>query len=295
MNRRTAVLAMLALPLGVRWRGPAGPADQTDRAGDGWTPLFNGRDLASWDTFLGKPHKLIDVPGLPRNDQGEYASAIGVNLDPKAVFSVVAIDGAPAIRISGEIYGALTTREEYENYHLRFEFKWGERRWPPREQAIRDTGCCYHSVGPHGASYGFWMRSFEFQIQEGDCGDFYSLAGVIVDAEAVRKDPADTASELIFRRGAPKIPGHTKRIIKDADHERPRGAWNTMDLYCVGQTSAHSVNGRVNMMLTGLRHRVDGREVPLTKGRIQFQSEAAEVFYRNIAVRRIGEIPEAVP
>jgi hypothetical protein len=67
-----------------------------------------------------------------------------------------------------------------------------------------------------------------------------------------------------------------------------------MDLYCAGRTSVHSVNGRVNMVLTGLRHAVDGREVPLTKGRIQFQSEAAEVFYRNIAVRPIQEIPKAV-
>ncbi len=67
-----------------------------------------------------------------------------------------------------------------------------------------------------------------------------------------------------------------------------------MDLYCLGQTSAHSVNGKVNMRLSGLRHMVDGREVPLTKGRIQLQSEAAEVFYRNIAVRRIQELPKAI-
>ena len=135
------------------------------------------------------------------------------------------------------------------------------------------------------------MRSFEFQIQEGDCGDFYSLAGVIADAEAVRKDPGDSRSEPIYKKGAARMPGQRKRIIKDRDHEKPRGEWNTMDLYCVGQASAHSVNGQVNMMLTGLRHTVDGQEVPLTKGRIQLQSEAAEVFYRNIAVRRIQEIP----
>jgi 3-keto-disaccharide hydrolase len=291
MNRRTAVLAMLSLPLGVRSLGAARDVGQ---AREPWTPLFNGKDLASWDTFLGKPHTLVDVPGHPRDPQGEYLGAIGVNRDPKHVFSVVPVDGAPAIRISGEIYGALTTREEYENYHLRFEFKWGEKRWPPREQAIRDTGCCYHCVGPHGASYGFWMRSFEFQIQEGDCGDFYSLAGVIADAEAVRKDPDDSRSEPIYKKGAARMPGQRKRIIKDRDHERPRGEWNTMDLYCVGQTSAHSVNGQVNMVLTGLRHMVDGREAPLTKGRIQLQSEAAEVFYRNIAVRRIQEIPAAI-
>jgi len=40
-------------------------------------------------------------------------------------------------------------------------------------------------------------------------------------------------------------------------------------------------------------HRVEWREVPLTKGRIQLQSEAAEVFYRNVAIRRITEIPKA--
>ena len=291
MNRRTAVLAMLAWPLGARIRTAP---DLADQPAEQWTQLFNGRDLASWDTFLGKPHKLIEVPGQRRNEQGEYVDVVGLNRDPKGVFSVVSVDGGPAIRISGEIYGALTTRQEYENYHLRFEFKWGEARWPPREQAIRDSGCCYHAVGPHGASYGFWMRSCEFQIQEGDCGDFYSLAGTIVDAEAVRKDPADRAGELIFKPGAPRIAGNTKRIIKDADHEKPKGAWNTMDLYCVGQTSAHSVNGTVNMRLSGLRHTPDGREVPLTKGRIQLQSEAAEVFYRNIAVRPIREIPTAM-
>jgi len=271
MNRRAAVAAILALPLGVRAPRAASRPTQPDER---WTPLFDGRDLTNWDTWLGTPH--------------------GLNRDPAGVFSTVRVDDAAAIRISGEIYGALTTREEYENYHLRFEVKWGERRWPPREQKVRDSGCCYHCVGPHGASYGFWMQSFEFQVQEGDCGDFYSLAGVIVDAEASRTDPDDPQSEPIYRKGAPKIVGHTRRIIKSVTNERPHGAWNVMELYCLGQTSVHVVNGTPNMGLTGLRRTVDGREVPLTKGRLQFQSEGAEVFYRNIAIRRIGEIPRSV-
>jgi hypothetical protein len=279
---------MLGAPFGAGFRAAAA---STSGVQERWTPLFNGRNLTTWDTFLGKPHKLIDVPGQPRNEQGEYAAPIGVNTDPTSVFSVVQIDGAAAIRISGEIYGALTTKEEYENYHLRFEFKWGEKKWPPREQALRDTGCCYHCVGPHGASYGFWMQSFEFQIQEGDCGDFYPLAGVIVDVEAARSDPADPKSELVYRKGASRVLGHAKRVIKNPENERPRGQWNTMELYCVAQTSAHVVNGKVNMILTGLRRKED---VPLTKGRIQFQSEAAEVFYRNIAVRRIGKMPAGI-
>ena len=234
----------------------------------------------------------MHVAGSARDDRGEHVNPIGVDTDPTRVFSVVHADGAPAIRISGEIYGALTTREEFDNYHLRFEVKWGEKRWPPREDRIRDSGCCYHAVPPHGASYGFWMRSCEFQIQEQDCGDFYSLAGVIVDAEAVPANPADPKSEIVHRRGSPRVTGHTRRIIKDGDSEKPRGEWNTMELFCVGQRSVHMVNGRVNMRLSNIRQPVDGREVPLTRGRLQFQSEAAEVFYRNIAIRAIGELTD---
>jgi hypothetical protein len=177
---------LLALPLST----PLAPPAAAQRLDAGWTSLFNGRDLTGWETFLGKPHASVDLPG-PRDAKGEHVNRVGVDADPRGVFSVVTADGRPAIRISGEIYGALTTRAEFENYHLRFQIKWGDRRWPPRVEQPRDTGCCYHALPPHGASYGFWMRSCEFQIQERDFGDFYSLAGVIADAEAVPQNPAD--------------------------------------------------------------------------------------------------------
>ena len=70
--------------------------------------------------------------------------------------------------------------------------------------------------------------------------------------------------------------------------------WNTVELYAVGQTAVHVVNGKVNMVLTGLRHKVDGKDVPLTNGKIQLQSESAEVYYRDIAVRPLSEIPGSV-
>ena len=146
-------------------------------------------------------------------------------------------------------------------------------------------------MGPHGASYGFWLQSCEFQIQENDCGDFYSLAGVIVDAEGLPVTPGDPKTELTYRKDAATVVGHTRRVIKSGGSEKPHGQWNTLELYCLGQTSIHVVNGTPNMMLTKVRRRVDEREVPLPKGRIQFQSEGAEVFYRNIAIRAIRELP----
>jgi hypothetical protein len=251
----------------------------------GWVQLFNGKDLSGWDTWLSRPYKSKEV--------------VGLNNDPVGVYKVVEVDGQPAIRISGEIFGALTSKKEYGNYHLRLEFKWGEQRWPPRAKERRDSGLLYHSVGPQGAGVGGpWMRSLEFQIMEQDCGDFYSVAydpkiGPFVDIEGVQSKPG---SPVTYKKGGQKftVPGKgiPNRIIKDCDYEKPRGQWNTLELYTVGPTSVHVVNGHVVMVLTNPRLKMGDKEVPLTRGKIQLQSEGAEVFYRHIALRPIDRIPE---
>jgi hypothetical protein len=261
----------------------AAPADEA-------RPLFNGKDLSGWDTWLGKPHRAIDVPDLKRNERGEYTEALGLNKDPKGVFTVVEHEGKPAIRISGEIFGALTTREEFENYHLKLEVKWGHKKWPPREAMARDSGLLYHAVGPQGAHGSYWMKSAECQIQENDFGDFHSVAGVLADVEAERQDPNNPKSPLVYRKGAPKLVGITSRVVRRPPKDH-LAEWNTVEVYAVGQTAVHVINGTVNLVLTGLRHRGDGKELPLTKGKIQIQSEGAEVFYRNLTIRPLAELP----
>jgi hypothetical protein len=259
---------------------------------EGWRPLLNGKDLSGWETWLAKPHRSSTVEGLSKNEKGEYAEPLGLNRDPNRVFSVVTEDGQPALRISGEVWGGISTKEEFENYHFRAEFKWGQKKWPPREKTVRDNGLLYHAVGPHGAGSGAWLKSFEMQIQEHDCGDFHSVAGVLVDVEAVPKDPSKPKGDLLYRRGAEKVTGVARRIWKDPDNEKPSGEWNVVEFLCAGQTSVHVVNGKTTMVLTGLRHKVGNQDVPLTKGRIQIQSEAAEIFWRNIEVRPVTEIPK---
>jgi hypothetical protein len=53
----------------------------------------------------------------------------------------------------------------------------------------------------------------------------------------------------------------------------------------------HIVNGVVVMALKNARFGEDGEWVPMTGGRIQIQSEAAEVFYRDIEIRSIPAMP----
>src|SRR5262245_42996862 len=207
-----------------------------------WTQLFNGKDLAGWDTWLGRPYKEKEV--------------VGLNKDPRQVYAVVDMDGQPAIRISGQTFGALTTKEEFENYHLKLEFKWGEKKWPPRENAVRDSGLLYHCTGPHGAHGSFWMQSLECQIQEHDCGDFWPVANVSVDVEG-EMTPMKT---VVYKKGGTKMTGLKRRIVRDADHEKPLGQWNMIELLTVGSTSVHVVNGKANMVLTNARRKVGDKD-----------------------------------
>ena len=83
-----------------------------------------------------------------------------------------------------------------------------------------------------------------------------------------------------------------RHCIKQGDAEKPTGEWNTLDLYCHGDTAVHVVNGQVAMVLYHLRKSDEGKLIlPLEKGKIQLQSEGAEVFYKQIRIQPITEIP----
>jgi hypothetical protein len=83
-----------------------------------------------------------------------------------------------------------------------------------------------------------------------------------------------------------------KNCSKQTDHEKPAGEWNVLDLYCYGRTSVHVVNGVVNMVnYNSGRIEKDGTVLPLSKGKIQIQSEGGELFIRSITLEKINQIP----
>ena len=188
--------------------------------------LFNGTDLSGWFVFI------------PRKDKGDPTR------DPKRVFRVE--DGV--IHVSGEEFGALTTVGEYSDYRLVVEFKWGEKRYPPREAEKRDSGVLVHCTGPDK----LWTKSIECQIQEGDCGDFWLVSGTEITVDGTR--------EKSMRK-------------KTSDAEKPRGEWNTVEVVCDGDAITNIVNGVVVNR---------GTAASVTRGRILLQSEGAEVFYRKV-------------
>jgi hypothetical protein len=254
-----------------------------------WKSLFNDKDFTGWDKYLAPP------PGSQ--------TPLGLNRDPRNVFTITNVDGAPAIRVSGEIYGAITTHDEFDNVHIRLEYKWGEKKWPPRDSPrhYRDSGILYWCIGAHGAGSASWMRSVECNIMEKGVGQWWSVAGVYCDSWATKlvldrapwvpyRGESDGELCYVYQPGFPyrTVPA-SDGITASMDYEKP--GWNVCEVIAWGNLGIHVLNGKVNLVVANPRYREGNRELRLSRGKIQLQSEAAEVYYRKIEARPITEVP----
>lgn len=201
---------------------------------DPYTKLFNGKNLDGWHSFL---------------------NGIGANTDPENNFRVE--DGA--LHVIGKNLGYVITDSGFWNYDLKVDFKFGERRWIPRDTAKRDGGMCYNI--PMNEPDSIWPKSIEFQIQEGDAGDFWLLGFSTIKVNGVQNKAAN----------------HT-RMMKVQDAEKPTGQWNTLELI--------SYNGKCVQVVNGVVVNV-GEDASVKGGRILLQSEYAEIYYRNVKIRKL--------
>ncbi|MEM9079555.1 MAG: DUF1080 domain-containing protein [Verrucomicrobiota bacterium] len=262
----------------------------------GWKTLLNP-ELSHWDIFMGVPHTSVEgLPeGTPQFEDVRKGTPIGLNKDPKNVFQMQKEGDEDLLYITGEIYAGIVTKESFENYHLSLQFKWGEKRWKPRLNAKRNSGLLYHSVGDYTDFWKVWMTCLECEIMEGDTGDFIGLGRVRADI------PVELIGEKYhFKPGAwPMIIAYEKgiqvgRAWKSVDTEKPNGEWNTVEIYCLGNTNIHLVNGTVNMVVLDPTVNQGKGWQPLTSGKIQLQSEGAELWYKDIKIRPITEIPDTI-
>jgi hypothetical protein len=225
---------------------------------------FNGKDMTGFYVYT--------------RDHGYY--------DPNKVFTVN--DGM--IHVTGQEFGGIATCGNFSNYHLIVEWKWGTKTWPPREKATRDSGILLHCVGPDGAAGGQWMQSQECQIIEGGCGDFIMVAGK-EQTSLTCETRVGPDRQLYYEKGGKAVTKKGGRYNwwgrdpawKDTlgfrgknDVEKPAGEWNRMEVVCDGDTITNIVNGYVVNV---------GTQSSLKEGKIQFQSEGAEIFVRKFEIR----------
>jgi hypothetical protein len=163
------------------------------------------------------------------------------------------------LHVSGETFGYIATNRSYKNFHLTLEFKWGIKKHAPRLDRKRDSGILYYFAS--SAPDKIWPRSIECQIQEGDCGDFW-----LVDSTSLNVN------------GKLFPPTRNQQVVKTADHEKPYGEWNTIEVIAKDGRCIHKVNGVVVN---------EGTDANVREGKIALQSEGAEIYYRNIKLKEL--------
>jgi hypothetical protein len=248
-------------------------------ADERWIQLFNGKDLKGWSTFLQKQNK---------------------NEDPSKVFQVQ--NGAIHVygnRSAGTVVpaGYLASDAEFANYHLRLEYKWGAKKFAPRDKQRRDAGLLYHVTAPDV----IWPRCIECQIQENDTGDCFTVRGTQLSASIEMENIETPGGFKLLPRYKPEDRGGKQqtvgeggiaRIVKSSIHERD--GWNMVELIIRGcDDTVHIVNGHTVFNGSDLRqlNAKNKSWEPLTHGRIALQAEFAEVFYRNVEIRPIPDHP----
>jgi hypothetical protein len=239
-------------------------------------PLFNGKNFAGWYTFIKGDGKNNDPQHIFQIDEGGGGGGGG------GVIHIYkdAVDGQPMP------FGYIATEQEFGDYDLKFQYKWGTKRFGSRAKSRRDSGCLYHITGADGAMGGVWPHSIECQIQENDVGDIYAVGTSVTTL----MDPAKAKTPTFLEAGAggveytsPQGPKVNSRIIRNPMAEID--GWNTVEIIARGDTAVHIVNGQVNnrvLRATAPNPESPSEWAPLRRGRILFQAEGAEVLFRNI-------------
>jgi 3-keto-disaccharide hydrolase len=245
MRRVLAKICLLMIALSLVPQGLLFAADlpATGKA----IKLFNGRNLDQFDIFV---------------------KSSGLNPPSQHIFRVE--DGV--VHVSGEEYGYIVTKKDFENYYLRAEFKWGEETYEPRKNKARDSGILYHVYGENRV----WPSSIEFQFIEGGTGDILLVDGPSLTVKGERKEKTGRFNR--FGKGA----WEDKAGYRDpnGDPEKPHGQWNVVELLVDGGHVKYWVNGKlVN----------EGTDSDPKGGKVLFQSEGAEVYFRNMEIRPLKQ------
>jgi hypothetical protein len=157
------------------------------------------------------------------------------------------VDGN-VIKCSGKPAGYFATSQSYKNYSCRFDFKY------PRPAGLEDdskfegnSGYLIHITGDHK----IWPKSIEVQGQNKTAGTIFAISG----AKAVKaKD--DSAAR--------------KKALK------PVGEWNSIEII--------SKDGALTAILNGTKV-CESEAGDVTEGPIGFQSEGAEIHFRNLRIK----------
>lgn len=235
-------------------------------AEEGFKPIFNGKDLNGWKSSHSKGE----------GDWGPFK----IDEKEKAIH-VYMSDEAGSEQTSDCLY----SEKDYSKYIIRLEYKWLEKRFAPRTDDDRDAGVLFHV---HGDLTKVWPLSMEMQIGEtpGDRfgGNRYHVGDLFVLGKNLRCKT--TKTDGIYDPKAPLVT--SGQCATKLGVERPKGEWNEVEIVVDGAKKVtFKLNGEIVHEIRDLEMEIDGKWVPMDKGRIALQAEWAELLYRNIRIQEL--------
>jgi hypothetical protein len=291
MRTATVLAALCALALGAAHASAQGSAGKEPVTPRGKTiEPFNGKDFTGLYTYL---------------------KGRGVRRQPDDVYRVE--DGM--IHISGQGLGYVATENEYRDYHLSVEYKWGNR--DDGSGNVRNAGVLVHATGPDGGAgawmgrlplvvpvapgvfcawplrlLGAWMSCLEVQLAQGCEGDLIVIRGKDENGKVI---PVDISSEVrVAEDGKTRWQPGGKRIRYSgrqfwwSRHEPffkekldTRGKEDPASP--VGQWTRVEVicaGSRVTVKINGVTVN-EAIDVWPTHGKVLLQNEGNEIYYRN--------------
>jgi Domain of Unknown Function (DUF1080) len=253
------------------------------------------KNLSHWYKWIGVPHKTVQgLPAGTKTGDGFGGVPLGLN-DVKGVFKSEKLNGERVLHVSGEIYGGLTTKLEYENYHLQLKYKWGTKKWAPRLKLPKDCGIMFHLTGTNeDALWSVFMMGLECQICEKSSGEAFFVMNKNMSLRPLADVRIGDKNKFDVNAPVKQVGGYVKMgsVLPSENFESDSTQWTTVDLYTIGSSAVYLVNGHVVNALTnaGVQN-ADKSIIPLTKGKIQLQSEGAEVFYKDVTIQFITDFP----
>lgn len=170
-------------------------------------------------------------------------------------------------------HGLFYTNKTYSKYILKFEYKWGKNKANNYNQFQYDAGVYYHVVKDN-----IWPTGIEYQVRYNDIKDKNHTGDIWgqKDYDWTANDNNEYASEADGGKPQPIKGGeHLAKSTKNFNGLNDK--WNQCEIIVMGdQYAIHKLNGDIVNMLTNL---------PLVEGKIGFQSETGEIYYRNIKIK----------
>jgi hypothetical protein len=232
---------------------------------EGFVPLFNGKDMSNWDLKL-------------RNGDTEMAKQVYA-VDKGVIHVFKNFPDSFGMKTNkSTTHGLFYTKKKYDRFILKFEYKWGKKIYNNFHQFQYDAGCYYHVFNDK-----IWPDGIEYQVRynhvtkKNHTGDFWASNTLFQWYSDTTKNqflPLQKGGKAIPKRGG-------EHRGADVSFHALDDEWNTCEVIVMGNKYAiHKLNGQIVNYATDLS---------VGEGIIGFQSETAEIFYRNIFIKELTE------